>query len=185
MDRSHRSRADHAAQAGRRPHVVPGRRSHARLRDAGRRPTRRHVRTRRLPRCAHGREAERGCLLCRPRCDPRRTSTADGGWVVGHRPGIAADRGVCWEGEIDEVVAAIVAACDGTASLGTVLPTPRMLSMRTRRRLPVQRFPLSAGWSSRASCSRKYDEAQIFLFCSTSKFAVTAAPSLPEVACGE
>jgi hypothetical protein len=28
---------------------------------------------------------------------------------------------LCWEGEIDDVVAAIVAACDGTTSLDTVL----------------------------------------------------------------
>ena len=51
--------------------------------------------------------------------DERAQPTA-GGWSVTDRV-LRQTAGLCWEGEIDEVVAAIVAACDGTTSLGTVL----------------------------------------------------------------
>ena len=51
--------------------------------------------------------------------DERAQPTA-GGWSVTDRV-LRQTAGLCWEGEIDDVVAAIVAACDGTSSLGVVL----------------------------------------------------------------
>ena len=49
-----------------------------------------------------------------------RAQAASGGWAVTSRV-LRQTAGLCRDGEIDDVVAAIVAACDGTMSLGAVL----------------------------------------------------------------
>ena len=81
--------------------------------------------------------------------DERAQPTA-GVWSVTDRV-LRQTAGLCWEGEIDEVVAAIVAACDGTTSLGTVLRNAAHAadadpSMLARAALPVVRRLVEQGF---------------------------------------
>ena len=120
--------------------------------------------------------------------DERLGPTADG-WASLNRR-LRQTTGLCFEGEVDPAVAAIVGACDGTRPLADVLaasPTARASdSARSRRR----RCRSCAACSSRRSSCPPRTSDQTFghepaFLALTSKSADTGGSSLPDGLCGE
>ena len=79
-----------------------------------------------------------------------RAHAAEGGWAVTSSV-LRQTAGLCREGEIDDVVATIVAACDGTTSLGAVLrdvahATDADASTLARAAVPVIRRLVEQGF---------------------------------------
>ena len=106
------------------------------------------------------------------------------GWRVTDRV-LRQTAGLCREGQVDEAVAAILGACDGTRPLGAVLAEAAGAADADAADLARAAMPVvhQLGRARVPVCPRS-SEAQSFLFVFTSNPAWIGAPTFPDADCG-